>query len=172
MSLSDVKVRSMDVQWNATDLGSISGGCEIAVDVQSTDISVDSSGTTVVDSVQTGVGITISMTLMELNAANYNLMVSTCSGGSFAGSDATVHGYGTSKVGTSMLAMAQQLRLRPVGNSDNAEDWTFWKATPILESLSFAPDAANSMTVSFRCFPDSSKDSTISLGCFGDNDGV
>ena len=172
MALTDVKVKPMTVNWNSTDLGSTSGGVEIAVEVQSSDIVTDQDGTAPVDAYQTGVAVTISMTLMELNVANYNQMIATPTGGSAAGTDATVYGYGTSKNFTSMLAMAQQLRLRPVGNSDNSEDWVFWKATPVLESLSFAPDAANSMTVSFRCFPDSSKDSTISLGCFGDNDGI
>ena len=170
MALTDVKVRSMQVNWNSTDLGSTSGGVEIAVEVSSSDIVTDQDG--LVDAYQTGVAITVSMTLMELNVANYNQMIATPTGGSAAGTDATVYGYGTSKNFTSMLAMAQQLRLRPVGNSDNTEDWTFWKAVPIVESLSFASDSANTMSVSFRCFPDSSKAAAVSLGCFGDNDGI
>lgn len=172
MSLQDVKVKPMQVQWNSTDLGSTSGGVEIAVEVQSTDIVTDQDGTAAVDAYQTGVAITISMTLIELNAANYNQMISTPTGGSAAGTDATVHGYGSSKNFVSMLSMAQQLRLRPVGNSDNTEDWTFWKAVPVVDSLSFASDATNSMSVTFRCFPDSSKAAAVSLGCFGDNDGI
>ncbi len=170
MALTDVKVRSMQVNWNSTDLGSTSGGVEIAVEVSSSDIVTDQDG--LVDAYQTGVAITVSMTLMELNVANYNQMIATPTGGSAAGTDATVYGYGTSKNFTSMLAMAQQLRLRPVGNSDNTEDWTFWKAVPIVDSLSFASDSANTMSVSFRCFPDSSKAAAVSLGCFGDNDGI
>ena len=172
MAVSDIKVKPMSVNWNSTELGSTSGGVEIAVEVQSSDIVTDQDGTSPVDAYQTGVAITISMTLIELNAANYNQMISTPTGGSAAGSDATVHGYGTSKNFVSMLSMAQQLRLRPVGNSDNTEDWTFWRAVPVVESLSFASDSAGSMSVTFRCFPDSSKPAAVSLGCFGDNDGI
>lgn len=172
MALSDVKVKPLEVNWNSTDLGSTQGGVEIAVEVQSTDIVTDQGGTAAQDAFQTGVGISITMTLIELNTANYNAMVATPTGGSAAGSDATVYGYGTSKNFTSMLSMAQQLRLRPVGNSDNTEDWTFWKAVPVVDSLSFASDSANSMSVTFRCFPDSSKPAAVSLGCFGDNDGI
>ena len=172
MALTDVKVKPMTVNWHSTDLGSTSGGVEIAVEVQSSDIVTDQDGTAPVDAYQTGVAITISMTLVELNAANYNQMIATPTGGSAAGTDATVYGYGSSKNFVSMLSMAQQLRLRPVGNSDNTEDWTFWKAVPVLDSLSFAADSAGSMSVTFRCFPDSSKDSAVSLGCFGDNDGI
>tara|TARA_S200002703_G_scaffold48346_1_gene41765 strand:+ start:4087 stop:4605 length:519 start_codon:yes stop_codon:yes gene_type:complete len=172
MALSDVKVKPMEVNWNSTELGSTQGGVEIAVEVQSTDIVTDQDGTAAQDAYQTGVGISITMTLIELNTANYNAMIATPTGGSAAGSDATVYGYGTSKNFVSMLSMAQNLRLRPVGNSDNAEDWTFWKAVPVVDSLSFASDSANSMSVTFRCFPDSSKPAAVSLGCFGDIDGV
>tara|TARA_R100001510_G_C7642996_1_gene200542 strand:- start:1183 stop:1701 length:519 start_codon:yes stop_codon:yes gene_type:complete len=172
MAITDIKVKPMEVNWNSTDLGSVSGGVEISAEVASTDIVTDANGTSPVDAFQTGVTISISMTLIELNTANYNQMIATATGGSAAGTDATVYGYGTSKNFTSMLAMAQQLRLRPIGKSDNTEDWTFWKAVPVVESLSFAPDAANSMSVTFRIFPDSSKPAAVSLGCFGDNDGV
>ena len=172
MPLSDVKVKPMTVTWNGNDLGHSQGGVEIAIDVQSTDIVTDQTGTQPHDAVQTGVGITISMTLLELNADNFNRMISSATGGSAAGTDATVHGFGTSRNFVSMLTYGQQLQLRPVGNSDNSEDFVFWKAVPIVESLSFASDATNSMSVSFRCFPDSTKPAAVSLGCFGDNDGV
>jgi len=54
MALSDVKVKPMTVNWNSTDLGSTSGGVEIAVEVQSTDIVTDQDGTAPVDAFQTG----------------------------------------------------------------------------------------------------------------------
>lgn len=172
MAIGDIKVKPMTVSWNGNDLGSTSGGVEVAIEVQSTDIVTDQDGTAPVDAIQTGVALTVSLTLQELNTANYNLMVATPTGGSAAGTDATVYGYGTSKNFVSMLSMAQQLVLRPVGNTDNSEDWTFWKATPIVDSLSFASDSANSMAVSFRIYRDSSKPAAVSLGCFGDNDGI
>lgn len=172
MALSDVKVKPMAVSWNGNDLGSTSGGVEIAVEVQSTDIITDQNGTAAHDAFQTGVAITISMTLLELNADNFNRMISSSTGGSAAGTDATVHGYGTSRNFVSMLTYGQELQLRPVGNSDNTEDFVFWRAVPIVDSLSFASDATNSMAVTFRCFPDSSKPAAVSLGCFGDRDGV
>ena len=172
MALSDIKVKPMTVTWNSTDLGSTSGGVEIAVDVQSTDIITDQDGTSPADAIQTGVSLTVTMTLLELNTTNYNLMVASPTGGSAAGTDATVYGYGTSKNFVSMLSMAQELRLRPVGNTDNTEDWKFHKAVPVVDSLSFASDATNSMSVTFRIFPDSSKPAAVSLGCYGDNDGI
>tara|TARA_Y100000004_G_scaffold165345_1_gene196147 strand:+ start:283 stop:801 length:519 start_codon:yes stop_codon:yes gene_type:complete len=172
MALSDIKVRSMGVTWNGQDLGSTQGGVEVSIEVQSTDIVTDQEGTAPVDAYQTGVVVTLSMTLVELNTANYNQMIATPTGNSVAGSDATVYGHGSSKNFTSMLAMAQTLRLRPTGNTTEAEDITFWKAVPIVESLAFAPDSANSMSVSFRIFKDSSKDSKVDLYAIGDPTGV
>ena len=172
MAVSDIKVRSMDVTWNGQALGSTSGGVEVSIEVQSTDIVTDQDGTAPVDAVQTGVAVTLSMTLIELNTANYNQMIATPTGGSVAGSDATVYGHGSSKNFTSMLSMANLLRLRPTGNSDESEDISFWKAVPIVDSLSFAPDSANSMSVSFRIFKDSSKPAAVDLYAIGDPTGV
>lgn len=172
MAIGDIKVRSMGVTWNGTDLGSTSGGVEISIETQSTDIVTDQDGTAPVDAVQTGVTVTLSMTLIELNTANYNLMIATPTGGSAAGSDATVYGHGSSKNGVSMLAMANLLRLRPTGNSTEAEDITFWKAVPVVDSLSFASDSANSMSVSFRIFKDSTKAAAVDLYAIGDVSGV
>jgi len=171
MAISDIKVRGMNVTWNGQDLGSTTGGVEVAIEVQSTDI-VTQESTAPVDAIQTGAVVTLSMTLIELNTANYNQMIATPTGGSVAGSDATVYGHGSSKNGVSMLAMAQSLRLRPVGNTTEAEDITFWKAVPIVDSLSFAPDSANSMAVSFRIFKDSSKPTAVDLYAIGDVTGV
>lgn len=172
MAISDIKVRGMDVTWNGQDLGSTSGGVEVSIEVQSTDIITDQNGTSPVDAIQTGVSVTLSLTLIELNTANYNQMIATPTGGSVAGSDATVYGHGSSKNFTSMLAMAQTLRLRPSGNTTEAEDITFWKAVPIVDSLTFAPDSANSMAVSFRIFKDSSKPAAVDLYAVGDPTGV
>ena len=172
MAVSDIKVRSMDVTWNGQDLGSTSGGVEGSIEVQSTDIVTDQNGTAPVDAIQTGVAVTLSMTLIELNTANYNQMIATPTGGSASGSDATVYGHGSSKNFTSMVAMSNLLRLRPHGNTDESEDISFWKACPIVDSLSFAPDSANSMSVSFRIFKDSTKPAAVDLYAIGDPTGV
>ena len=69
-----------------------------------------------------------------------------------------------------MLARAQVLELRDTTSVVNSNSWNFWKAIPIVDSLSFASDAANTMSVTFRCFKDSSKDSTVDLLVKGDQD--
>ena len=169
MALSDIQVKPMQVFWNSANLGSTSGGVEVAVEVQSTDIITDQDGTAPVDAYQTGTALTVSMTLMELNAANYNAMIGDATGGNLTPSSGTeVSGYGSSRDFGSMLALCQELKLKPVGAADETTNWTFFKAIPIVESLSFASDAAKTMSVSFRVFKDSTKNSAISYGCYGD----
>ena len=159
----------MNVYWNSALLGSTSGGVEVAVEVQATDIVTDQDGTAPVDAYQTGVSLSVTMTLMELNAANYNAMIGDATGGNLTPASGTeVSGYGSSRDFTSMLSRCQELKLKPVGASDDTTNWTFFKAIPIVESLSFASDAAKTMSVSFRIFKDSAKNSAISYGCYGD----
>ena len=173
MAITDIKLQPLEVNWNATDLGSTIGGMELAVEVQSQDLLTDQTGSAPADSFFTGVVVNVTVTLLELNTANYTQMIAQASGGSKAGDDATVYGWGSSRNFTSMLSSAQILRLRPVGNgSDESEDITFWKALPIVDSLSFSADSARSMSVTFRCFIDSSKDSGVSLFAVGDVTGI
>jgi len=169
MAVSDIQVKPVEVYWNGANLGSTSGGVEVAVEVQSTDIVTDQTGQNIVDQYQVGTSLTVSMTLMELNAANYNSMIGDATGGNLTPAAGTeVSGYGTSRDFGSMLALCQELKLKPVGASDETTNWTFFKAIPIVESLSFASDAAKTMSVSFRVFKDSTKSSAISYGCYGD----
>lgn len=169
MAVSDIQVKPMNVYWNSALLGSTQGGVEVAVEVQATDIITDQDGTAPVDAYQTGVSLSVTMTLMELNAANYNSMIGDSTGGNLTPSSGTeVSGYGSSRDFSSMLSRCQELKLKPVGASDDTTNWTFFKAIPIVESLSFASDAAKTMSVSFRIFKDSTKNSAISYGCYGD----
>ena len=169
MALSDIQVKPMAVFWDSRNLGSTSGGVEVAVEVQSTDIVTDQDGTAPVDAYQTGTSITVTMTLLELNSDNYNEMIGDATGGNYTpGGGTEVSGYGSSRDFGSMLARCKQLKLKPVGAGDETTNWTFFKAIPIVESLAFAPDAAKTMSISFRVFKDSTKNSAISYGCYGD----
>lgn len=169
MAVTDIQVKPMNVYWNGSLLGSTSGGVEISTEVQSTDIIVDQEGTSPVDAYITGMTLSVSVTLMELNAANYNAMIGDATGANYTPSAGTeVSGYGSSKDFTSMLSLCQELKLKPAGASDDTTNWTFFKAIPVVDSLSFAPDAASTMSVTFRIFKDSTKQAAISYGCYGD----
>lgn len=169
MALSDIKVKPMSVTWDGLDLGSTSGGVSITPAAELVDIVADQQGSQPIDSVLTGVSISVTMTLLELNAANYNKMIGGAVGAEHNDGGTAVVGYGTSKNFSNMLANASGLQLRPIGNSDASEDWYFWKALPEVTGLSFVADSANSIEVTFRIYADTSKDSQISLGLYGDH---
>lgn len=169
MAVSDIQVKPMNVYWNSTLLGSTSGGIELSTEVQATDIITDQDGTAPVDAYQTGVTLSVAVTLLELNAANYNAMIGDATGANYTPSSGTeVSGYGSSRDFTSMLSRCQELKLKPVGASDDTTNWTFFKAIPVVDSLSFAPDAAKTMSMTFRIFKDTTKQAAISYGCYGD----
>ena len=170
MALSDVKVVPMQVLWNGSSLGNTSGGVEISLDTSSVDIVLDQTGSSAQDSYQTGVTVSVSMTILELNTTNYNAMISSTIGNTYTPNAGTaVHGFGDDRNFTSMLSRCQLLELRPVGDSDSTNAWSFWKSLPIPESLSFVPDSANSMSVTFKIFPDATKTEEVRIGVFGDN---
>lgn len=170
MSVQDISVKPMKVIWNSIDLGSTSGGVEISLDTQSVDITIDQSGSNILDSFVTGVTVSLSVTIMELNATNYNAMIASTIGDSFTPAEGgTFVGIGTSNNFSSLFSKAQQLELRPVDATDSTNSWTFWKAVAMPSSLSFAADNASTMTVEFKIFPDSTKTSEVSIGVLGDN---
>lgn len=170
MALSDVKVKPMKCLWNGQDLGSTSGGVEISVSNESVDIQLDQTGSAAQDSFDVGTTISVSLTLLELNTTNYNNMISSTIGSTHTPNAGTqVYSFGTDRHFTSMLSRCQTLELRPVGNTDSSESWSFWKSLPIPESLSFVSDAANSMSITFKIFPDATKTAAARIGVFGDN---
>ena len=170
MAISDISVRPMRVFWNSTLLGSTTGGISVGLDVASTDIVTDQTGTTPQDSIQTGVTITLSTTIMELNAANWNAMIGDATGSNHTPTAGTeVSGWGTDgNLFASMLDRCQALELKPVGDDTDTKNLLFHKTIPVVESVEYASDAASTMSVTFRVFPDSSKDAAIDLGLYGD----
>ena len=162
MAISDINVNPMTVLWDGADLGSTSGGVSISISVDSVDIIADQSGSAPADSYQTGQALEITMTLIELNQDNLSYMLGAGVGGKHGGNNRS--GLGSSRDFTSMLSRAKTLQLREVGAADNSSDWVFWKAFPVLDSFDLTPDAAQSMSVTFRCFKDTTKDATISYG--------
>ena len=170
MAISDISVKPMRVFWNNTELGSTTGGVSIGVDVASTDIVTDQTGSTPQDSIQTGVTLTLTTTLIELNPANWNAMVGDAVGSNHTPTAGTeVSGWGTDgNLFQSMLDRCQALELKPVGDETNTKNLLFHKVCPVVDSLEYAADAASTMSVTFRVFPDSSKDKAIDLGLYGD----
>ena len=169
MALSDIKVRAYDVEYAGTDLGSTSGGVSISTSHDFADILSDQKGSSPIDYVKTGSAVEVSLTILELNAANWELLMDDVGASHTPSAGTKVTGVGSSRNFTNMSSLAGTLRLRPVGNSDASEDVMFWKAFAVPDSIEFTSDSPNSMSVTFRCIPDTTKRSEIEIFCYGDN---
>lgn len=80
-------------------------------------------------------------------------------------------GWGKSQDFTGMLADAAKLVLHPVANSDTdfTGDLAFWKAYPMLKSISHSGENPKKVQVTFKIFPDTSKADAIRLFVLGDH---
>ena len=58
--------------------------------------------------------------------------------------------------------------MKPVNASDNTENLTFFRAYPLVDSLTFSGENPKLLSVSWRVFDSENIDSNISLFAFGD----
>jgi hypothetical protein len=80
-------------------------------------------------------------------------------------------GLGIDRQFTSTYAQAKKLRLHPIRKieTDLSEDWTFWKAYPALDTLTFSGEAAFVIPASFMVYPDETKPREIQYLAIGDS---
>jgi hypothetical protein len=133
-----------------TDLGKTFGGVTVRISDDSVDLKSDQFGTSAEDTVITGTNVEVELALAELDLAT----MATALGQTLAG-DAVP---GENKVGTSLLAESQSLKLtKYVGgtvSTDAADEITFPAAAPI-SNVELTYDAENQrvMRLTFKCFP-------------------
>jgi hypothetical protein len=79
-------------------------------------------------------------------------------------------GWGKSKDFTGMLSQAAKLILHPtrLSGTDKTEDINFWKAYPMLDSITASGENPRTVSVTWKVFPDSSKADAIRLYAIGD----
>lgn len=150
-------------------LGATTGGVELTAEPQVVDVIADQFGTTRLDQVITGTDSSVAMTLLEVSLAKQKLIIGQATGDSYTPVGGTeLVGFGESKRFQNLGQYTGELILKPSGASDNLENYHFWKAYPLPESISFTGDALNEFPVTFNVFRDSSKPSEVSLFAFGD----
>lgn len=149
------------------DLGG-SGPIEVSFSVDTTDIQASQLGTQILDQVVTATNLELSFELLELTKENWELMLSEVIGGKETVGADEVLGLGDSKRFKNMSQFSRELRLKPVGSSDDARNLHFWKVYPIIESVNYAGDDISKMSLSWRALRDANKSNEISLMIFGD----
>jgi hypothetical protein len=173
-NVQNIKMEPCEVFWGGLeglDLGGTEGGIEISFETSTIEVKADQSGEQILDLIQSGTNITVSMTLLEGDAEKIKAMISDVSGDSYTPDEGTeVVGYGESKNFHNLSQYAKELVLRPMrlGAGNNSENFHFWKAIPNLESLSLSGTALKSFPITFTVIRDASKNAKINLFAFGD----
>jgi hypothetical protein len=157
-TLANIQVDPCEVEWASTGVGYLEGDISVTVEEQVVDITAHSEGTNVLDSIRTGKSCEVTMTLKESASGQFDTIVSSAGGAtdSAGSSGVDVIGWGSGKDFTGVSAQAGKLVLHPVTNaaSDYSEDLAFWKAYPMLDSITISGENPRTMSVTFKCYPD------------------
>ena len=153
------------------DLGGTEGAIEMSMTTDSLDVSVNQSGTTLIDKFINGQNASISCTLAEMTEENWSLVVGKGLGNEFTPAAGTkVVGYGLADIGRSYFDLGGKLILHPVAlpDTDRSRDITFWNTVADPESINFDSQAQQGMSVTFNALPDETIRGEVNLFAFGD----
>lgn len=175
-TLANIKVQPCTVAWNSVDLGFTEGDLEIGSSFfqpNTVDITAHQEGSNILDQIVTGRGVPeITVTLKEVTATQIANLLGAALGTSNTPALGTqVVGVGDANQFEGIKQFAQKLVLHPVVNtaSDYSEDWAFWKAVPVLDSITKSGENPETCSVTFRLFKDDAKISGLEYGVYGDH---
>lgn len=152
-------------------LGYLDGDVEVSFEEATLELTAHQTGTTLLADLRQGVNATVSLTLKESDNTLRQTLFAGTAGGSVAGATSTVYGWGNIKQGLSTIVQAGRLIFHPVAlsSSDYSRDMCFWKAYPLIQSITFSGENPEVMAIEFKCYIDTSKAEGINLFMFGDH---
>jgi len=161
-STENVKIGVCRVYYNGADLGYTKGGVSVSASTDTYEVKVDQFGETPVSENITARSVTVTVPMAETTIDN---LVKIMPGATKTGDKVDVE----TAIGTNLLSIAKELRLRPLANADdtdvvagvlaggdNSEDFVIHKAGT-GGSLEFAynHDSERVFNVTFKGYPDS-----------------
>jgi hypothetical protein len=155
------------ITGDGRDLGG-SGPVEVSFSVDATDIQATQLGTQILDQVVTATNLELSMELLELTKENWDLILGEVIGDKKTVGLDELTGLGESKRFKNMSQFSRELRLKPVGSSDDSRNLHFWKVYPIIDNVNYAGDDISKMSLTWRALRDTNKDDKVNLMVFGD----
>jgi len=142
-----------------------------ALESNGVEVTSHQTGSTILSKIYTGrAPITVTLTLKEYSKENLEAMIKNAGGESstpVAGTE--VYSWGSGKQFTQNIENADKLILHPVTVTGVLEDYAFWNAIPLLDSISFSGENPVLMSVTFECYPDLAKPANVQWGVFGDH---
>lgn len=162
---------SVDVTGIGGDLGKTKEGIEIAFEQSKFEVMANQTGESVLDEILMGLKCSLSMSLLEMTSANWQLIVGKGYGDVHTPSGGTIlSGFGDGRMNTSAFSLGGKLILHPVNlaSTDRSRDVVFHKCLPSPESVNFDGTDTQAMSVTFNAYVDESKDASINIFAFGD----
>lgn len=152
-------------------LGCVNGDIEVSFEETFAEVKCHDTGTTPVAILKTGVSnVGVSMSLLETTKSKLRVLFAK-TGGAFTPEGGTeVFGMGTFKNFENMFKYASKLRLHPVRllPGDLSEDWTFHKAIPKLQGITFSGENPLEFPLEFQVLPDETKNARVNYFSIGD----
>lgn len=134
------------------------------------DVTASQLGETLLDQIQNGNNITVTVPAKEVVAALFEETLGEVAGDKeVVGSD-TIIGIGESQRFQNMKARSKELFLRPANETDLTNAWAIWSARPDLTGLNFSGSELQVLELEFNAYRDSDRPQTVSLAAFGKSD--
>ena len=154
------------------DLGRTQGGVSVSFEVTTLDITTDQGGTSIYDKIIQGVNASVSMSLLEMTPAKWELIVGQYAGDTYTpGGGTKVVGFGESRNFSSAFELGGKLVLHPLDRdaTDLSEDIAFWLSAPIPGSYNFSGEDVSLMEVEFSALPDRGINNAVNIFSYGDH---
>lgn len=153
-----------------TDLGSLNGAPDFSPSFSFVDVKADQLGETLLDQIQNGVNLEVTMSLLEVDSVKWSQIVGDVAGDKFTpGGGSELVGVGTSKRFNNMKQFSKELVLKPANSTDDLENLTIYNAFPDLTSITYSGTELHMMEVTFKAFVDTTKNNKINLYSYGDS---
>jgi len=153
-----------------SDLGSLDGAPDFSPSFSFVDVKADQLGETLLDQIQNGVNLEVTMSLLEVDQAKWSQIVGDVAGDKYTPAGGTeLVGVGTSKRFSNMKQFSKELVMKPSGATDDSENLSIFNAFPDLTSITFSGTELHKMEVTFKAFVDTSKNEKVNLYAYGDS---
>lgn len=135
-----------------------------------TDVTASQLGNTLLDQIQNGNNVTVTVPAKEVVAALFQETIGDVAGDILTVGTDKIVGIGESKRFTNMKALSKELMLRPANETDLTNTWVAWRAKPDLTGLNFSGSDVQVAEIEFSAYRDSARPSKVSLAAFGKSD--
>jgi hypothetical protein len=153
------------------DLGATSEGIELSMEAQAVEIKSNQTGEIISEEIYVGSSASLSMSLLEVSKARFDILVGEVTGDNLTPSGGTkLSGFGESRLYQSLSDLGGQLILHPIRLpvTDYSSDVIFWKSAPKPASLNFDGTAPQVLSLDFTAYLDQSVNTSINLFAKGD----